>query len=550
MDRRLFIKSTLLAPGVSLIPGCCLIPRPNINCLYDSFIPAQQEFLVDSHAHIFNGSDLQVAKFISQVELGCATGEERTEWRLLRELAGDILQLIVWEIAPNAKDELALISRFGECGTDTTKMDFSFKQLRDQQFNIARKQVEQAVKTLQIANRRLVSGVSHAVVLASFPYSYDELYKDSGVKIKLGNELYDLRQVWRFVVEMFQFRYVSFYNYLATYSREKIKPDLVLTHIVDYDWPLNKGGKTKSDLVSQVLLMSALVRKSKGLLQYFVPYCPFRHVAFLKNPKSTFDPLTLIREAVFDQGALGVKIYPPMGFSLYGNTEVENEFPDMWQKQKHLPEIFRQKGMGADLDSALDVFYTFCEEHSITIMAHSNPSNLASCDFKVMFQSKYWSSLFNKYKSLKINFGHFAGFGDMTSVADSQSNWQEIADVITQQNVVGRGFADLGYSSGVLSNQHAMIKALAELLNDRPGMIDSLNYATDWKMLVLEKDSPNYLKSFLSILNNQKFNSAVREKVLGGNASNFLGLDKTDKNRVRLEQFFLAGEQPHWFVKT
>lgn len=546
MDRRFFIQSSLIASGLSLIPGCCLIPRPNINCLYDSFIPDQQAFLVDSHAHIFNGSDLQVAKFISLVK-----GREFTEWQLLRELAGDILQLIVWENAPQAKVELKLIRSFIECEKDTAKMILSFQQLRDQQFKIAREQVEQAVKSLKSSNRELVSGVSHNDALASFPDSYDELYLDSSVKVKVGSELYDLRQVWRFVVEMFQFRYVSLYNYLVTYSREEIKPDLVLTHIVDYDWPLNKGRKTKSDLVSQILLMSALVKKSKGLLQYFVPYCPFRHVAFLKNPQSTFNPLELIKTAVFEHGALGVKTYPPMGFSLYGNADVERDFPDMWQKQNHLPDIFRQKGMGADLDSALDLFYTFCEEYSIPIMAHSSPSNLVSCDFKVMFQSKYWSSLFDKYKSLKINFGHFAGFGDIASVAESQSNWQEIADVITQQNVVGRGFADSGYSSGVLSNQHAMIKALAELLNDRPGMISSLNYATDWKMLVLEKDSQSYLKNFLSIVNNQKFNSTFKQKMLGRNAASFLGLYKTDKNRVRLEMFFSGvDEVPHWLAKT
>ena len=60
-----------------------------------------------------------------------------------------------------------------------------------------------------------------------------------------------------------------------------------------------------------------------------------------------------------DRGAIGVKMYPPMGFYPLGNTGKPNShYP------KALAKIFAgaKKPVGDALDAALNDFYAFCKD--------------------------------------------------------------------------------------------------------------------------------------------------------------------------------------------
>ena len=68
-----------------------------------------------------------------------------------------------------------------------------------------------------------------------------------------------------FLVRNFQFRYVNVYQYLLDYSRGNTrKVDLIVTHLVDYDWPIGDGTSTPTSLSNQVRVMERISQVSGG----------------------------------------------------------------------------------------------------------------------------------------------------------------------------------------------------------------------------------------------------------------------------------------------
>lgn len=549
MERRKFIKMTSVIGGATVLPGCCLFRSPpNPHCLFSHHLPQQQKLLIDSHAHIFNGSDLQVSKFVSQVQ-----GRELVDWVWLRKMFGDFLELIVWESAPSTKDELNVINQSSSQCSNTEIAQVRLLNLREKQFIKAIAESKRAIHEL---NKRgdiiLQSGITTQDLMNSMPQKYDDVFSaatsyDFTIDIK-GME-FSFGSLWRFVIEMFQFRFVSLNNYLKTYNSDKLKTDLMISHIVDYDWPLNNGKPTASSLVSQCHLIGEISKVSNGLVHSFAPYCPFRHVAYKFTDKEKLNPLNLIKEAVELHGALGVKIYPPMGFALYGNDKVFNDHPETWKKQKHLPDFCKKDDFPKQLDEVLNEFYDFCIKHDIPIMAHSSPSNMGANDYKVCFESKYWGKLLSIKKGLRINFGHFGGF-DSLHLSENSPIWHQIASTISDSSNVSNAYVDTGYFSGFIDAPDISKRNLEALLHSFPKMADSLNYGTDWKMLVIEKNNGQYLNSFQGVL--QQLNNAQLESaVLGNNTAEFLGLNsRSSGNRKRLDKFYRNSVKPHWLSKV
>lgn len=548
MERREFIRMVSLLGGAASLPGCCIFPRPaNPYCLFEHHIPQQNELLIDSHAHIFNGSDVQVSQFVSQVH-----GREIIDWVWLRDAFGELLQLIAWSLAPSANREINKISSYSSFCSNEVMAQKSFNALRDEQFTEAIKNTKQAIATLRTSGvRTLESGITISDIKDSIPQSYDELFSSSSTYAfsrTVGTREINFRSLWRFVVEMFQYRFVSFNNYLNTYNTSGLKTDLTISHIVDYDWPLSKGESTASSIQSQYQVMGQISRASNGLVHSFVPYCPFRHVAHTLSNQTTFDPLVMIDEAINKYGALGVKLYPPMGFALYGNSLISSDHPDLWNRQKHLPDFCKSTEFPAMLDEALDKFYRFCIDNDLPLMAHSSPSNMGAQEFEVCFDSKYWGEVLNKYDGIRINFGHFGGFGSGGAEEINQT-WYQIASRIRDIDNSSKGFVDTGYFSEYIDAPDISKINLVSLIRSFPNMASSINYGTDWKMLVLENNNERYLSAFKKVLE-QINDQQLRKGIFGQNATAFLGLnDSSSGNRTRLDEFYKNSEKPHWFSK-
>ena len=60
-------------------------------------------------------------------------------------------------------------------------------------------------------------------------------------------------------------------------------------------------------------------------------------------------------------------------------------------------------------------------------------------------------------------------------------------------------------------------------------------YGSDWSMIGREPGHPAYLAGVLASLDELQLDTAETEKVMGGNAARYLGLDRDGKQRARLD---------------
>jgi hypothetical protein len=61
---------------------------------------------IDTHAHFFNGRDLQVREFLSQTTVG----PDSELYPLVKAMSA-VLQVIAWHLAPDARSELRRLER-------------------------------------------------------------------------------------------------------------------------------------------------------------------------------------------------------------------------------------------------------------------------------------------------------------------------------------------------------------------------------------------------------------------------------------------------------
>ncbi|WP_246132843.1 hypothetical protein [Devosia ginsengisoli] len=104
-------------------------------------------------------------------------------------------------------------------------------------------------------------------------------------------------------------------------------PALVAAALVDLSGWLDE--EPTHSIAYQIEQMGDLqwCTRTGTLMQMIVPFNPWRQVVADIGRASGPDPIALITEAVEQRGAVGVKIYPPMGFLPIGNAEGDLAFP-------------------------------------------------------------------------------------------------------------------------------------------------------------------------------------------------------------------------------
>src|SRR4051812_10830341 len=118
-SRRRALCYFIALPAASGMSGCWwLRPKPpGVICPESpNYSYLSGKLTMDTHCHVFNGTDLQVKEFVSRVFVN--------EGGLLGVVAramGALLQDLAWSYAPTGKDELAELARIeNEMRTCTT----------------------------------------------------------------------------------------------------------------------------------------------------------------------------------------------------------------------------------------------------------------------------------------------------------------------------------------------------------------------------------------------------------------------------------------------
>ncbi len=287
--------------------------------------------------------------------------------------------------------------------------------------------------------------------------------------------------------------------------------------------------ETVSPIEDQIEVVAAIARRyTDALVLPFAPFCPLR-AALEREDDPQADPLRHIKRAVLELGFLGVKLYPPMGFRPIGNDSSLS-----WVPRK--PE-----GGAVVLDQELEALYRWCIENEVPLKAHANNSIAAGPNTGRFADPAGWQVLMRdrRFGDLQLNLAHFGGFNESEPrrLFTSPGDWEE-----TLAEMVGEFpnlYFDLGYwteaAQGEGDQRTRVIAQTRALLDRSPLMIERMMYGSDWSMIGREPGHPAYLAGILASLEELGLDSAQTEKVMGGNAARYLGLDRGGKQRARLD---------------
>jgi predicted TIM-barrel fold metal-dependent hydrolase len=511
---------------------------------------------------MFNGTDLPVKPYLELV----AANNIPTYGNLVRSFGG-ILSAASWAIAPNAKVEREALKTISGNRQNCQHIvaTQSVQAARQKAYSDARTELKAAVQrrlTLRKSSPELFLSFpledEGAGIIDALPPTYEGFRALGGNPQPTGPFKAFAKTAGSaidFVLEMFQYRYTSYARYLDDFEQSSgRRVDLTLSALVDYDWWLNAGRPTETSISDQVDLMSQLAMETSGRLHYWVPFCPYREAQYRLHPETTFSSLKLAQQAVREKGAIGVKIYPPMGFAPLGNEKLPST---LWQSVTWLSGLAKTSQFGAQLDISLRELYKWCVAEDVPILAHANTSSGPSTNFSNLAGPDHWQPAIDEYAELRVIFGHFGGAEDTASAANARHFIR-----LMGSNAGGAGrntSADVSYFAKAMDDQSGLEAALSALLlpaaDPNAVLPKRLLFGSDWKMLLLEAHADQYLKDFDTVFETLAKSPPggvdLRDLVpdaLGRNAIAALGLHVGGKSRRRIDDFYAAHQiaEPQW----
>jgi predicted TIM-barrel fold metal-dependent hydrolase len=298
------------------------------------------------------------------------------------------------------------------------------------------------------------------------------------------------------------------------------------------------------------------------LIHPFVPYDPWRGAIALAAG-GLDDALRDVQDAIERQGAVGVKLYPPMGFRATDNKELSERhpagraFPIEFEDAIRVRPVDPAKTPGEWLDDALAGLYDWCARNGVPIMAHTGPSHAGNGSPAYFNRAapRHWRAVLARHEELKVNLGHFGGIWhwqeDGTKLAervarclrdtnDSQGvedcNWEdwpaEVGRIMGEPRFAGRVFADM---ADVLlppgGGTDRFIARFRSEFRDQPQITRGLMYGSDFPFTVMEGDFAGYRQNFEKAFRDLApqglgYDETRMNDIMCGNAARFLGLTR------------------------
>lgn len=560
------------------LSGCCLLrpsPRPVCPSSPEVSLP-NGALTIDTHCHVFNGTDLQIADFLQRVAI-----HQNGALGLGAKALGELLEQLSWVVAPSGDKELLELARVDQTlrSCEIAKAGEQIAVLRQRAYEIATTELN---ATLDRSNTFLaLEEKSRGISLLGFDSTtqtqiaairiirgFEKKVDDYLTKQKANDlSMMSLGEktaagMIAFVLQNLQYRYVSVHDYLNTYNKpgERVV-DLMLPSMVDYDWWLAKGRPTQTPLKTQVQVMKQISILTGGRVHAFVPYDPLKQVAF-ELTQTGEDSLSLVREAIEKHGCVGVKLYPPMGFAALGNAGLYGPNGTSFWARDWLPDLTARPDLGMLLDNAMRQVLSWCQAEQVPVMAHSSRSNGVVDEFQQLAGAQYWAKALGEFKQLRVNFGHFGGSSDAAGLKAGL----DFTDLMkAAPKAIGEfAYADSGYFAEVMSRESELLETLKKLYdNTAPkggaALANRFMYGTDWEMTLSEGKIDTYLSGFEQLFRDIEARPAIKQagivgladKFFGLNAVDWLGLHKEGASRKRLDAFYLENgiELPDWAAK-
>lgn len=527
-ERRRFLTSVLatsLAVGLS---GCRTFdpakPIPDLS---------PEQMLIDCHCHVFNAADLPVKGFVEFVVLGQVNipGVAKLSGLLVNAIAGALAPGFVQErerLKAMLDNKASFVQETDNWKAEDTKREESYISRINSELDAMESGMK--VRSLSTDEEDLLNAIKAEIGVSDI--------KNLGIFDWYRRLVEAGKTIGRYLLWGYK---MTRYRYQQIEDIKQIYPEIKLftPALIDFDhWfeadvddkaISNKGARVSIE--QQMELMVLLNRLFKGSVHPFVAFDPRRDV---ENGGKTLDD---VKRYIESYGAVGVKLYPPMGFRPIGNSELRfcnSTIPDFGRK----------------LDNSLTALYDYCESKQVPIMAHSANSNTNwRCkDYEGRGNPEYWKSVLTRFEKLKVNFSHF-----VTKEQPGEGWNRTIRELIIQFDNV---YTDLSHIEKLTKEKYTktFFTGLKEFVSHEQSSMSiklksRLLYGSDWIMLEKEKISRNYLRHMINQFDT--YIPEARNQFIGENAVGFLGLSKGNQARDRLISFYLKQKMamPDWIYQ-
>lgn len=281
--------------------------------------------------------------------------------------------------------------------------------------------------------------------------------------------------------------------------------DLFLACLVDFDGWTPEGTRPPENGLDERIAQHEAVALGfmKGTAKArFHPFVSF-------NPRRD-GALDKVKDAIENHGFVGVKLYPPCGFSASGNAALAS-----------LPD-------GATLDQRLADLFRYCESEAVPVLAHAGPANAFRRGAEFRASPLSWEDTLERFPYLRLNLGHF---GHDRGLVEGCPNveclvWaMEIASLMDRYDNVYADISDsaLGYDPDYQKRYLPMLNDVFARYGKTKGRV---LYGSDWWMNEFEGSPERYYDNVRDI-----FQAHFPERLddfMGGNALRFLGFRKQD----------------------
>lgn len=557
ITRRDTLFLALAGGGIALVPGCAGTTEPFPD------IPVEGG-AIDVHCHLFNGTDLPVTRFLSQVVLA----ENEPQAEAITTQAGIVEPTIIERLirlltrgllhdAPTAVEETRYLERQAPKLQTAT-----LKGARQQVVERTAGFLEQGsgpegFTALSGGDETLRQQILEAA--GSSPESITPNasvdYQQIAARAVASNSAIGL--IARWVALFFRYRH-ELADELATATRRNGRePRMLVPSMVDYAHWLGEDAVSGSTLPEQVETFSHIARRRGNIAVHgMVGYDPLRAVFFKRraaydsftNPP--FDPLALARQALETSGFIGLKIYPPMGFKPIGNTDGQG------YQDRVKTALGGSSGLGRDLDAAMANAFDLCIDQGAPILTHARYSIGAGPNYAARADPAFWIDVLKKrrWRNLRLCLAHMGYFqtwsgGTTIGLEPGRRTWEWTAGNYIRDNPQSNVYIDISYLTEVLGGgeerRRRMADKLREWIDECDPDVRHVLYGTDWTMVGREPDFPNYTSEVVKFLRDDcDLDDQKLDRVMMGNAIRFLGLMPGDKTRKRLTEFYERHDVP------
>lgn len=506
----------------------------------------------DIHAHFFNGQDIPVTGFLSQVVLRGAHGavvDKEAENAVI-----DLLSSILFGRTKTAAQELAELktlsvmpmpmSEDAALKRDQTRVADGLRMFSEGAGSNALRAGDPAKQKLLQELNNLAPGNNTAGLRTQDRADQiaEAIYKPSILRtagLGLPGPDQSILQLIKWAGLLTRDRRELLAAYKRLYGRKITAPskqqeiEIVSPSLVDFEFWFIRPSRRKIDIQSQIAVMSRIAQLENDLVVLnFAPFCPLRAALEARKGRNW---LSVVQNAVRKQGFAGVKLYPPMGFLPIGNTGTMGPRPGA-------------QVSGAEVDRQLKRLYAWCVAEDVPIKAHANNSLGAQVCSGPNASPANWNDVIARYPKLRLNAAHFGGFhetheGESVQCDGGPVDYEDFASELAREGT--QVYVDLGYWTEVTGSNRNKgsreINRMKDLIAKNETLRKRIMYGSDWVMIGREKNNGGYLSDVKAAMAKVGLSEA---DTLSGNALSYLGLnDPNSKQTKRLRRFFPTGHK-------